>query len=62
MNRVGFHGTHETQPSRMVFLDSRDCTQFTNLTSHYLFGLVGSVPANCYAVVEILGSAPNKPS
>ena len=43
MNRVGFHGTHETQPSRMVFLDSRDCSQFTNLTSHYLFGFKDAI-------------------
>ena len=43
MNRVGFHGTHETQPSRMVFLDSEDCTQFTNLTSHYLFGFKDAI-------------------
>ena len=43
MNRVGFHGTHETQPSRMVYLDSLDCTQFTNLTSHYLFGFKDTI-------------------
>ncbi len=43
MNRVGFHGTHETQPSRMVFLDSQDCTQFTKLTSHYLFGFKDAI-------------------
>ena len=43
MNRVGFHGTHETQPSRMVYLDSLDCTQFTNLTSHYLFGFKDAI-------------------
>ena len=24
MNRVGFHATHETQASKMVFLDSVD--------------------------------------
>ena len=37
MNRVGHHATHETQPTRMVFLDSVDCRQSTQLTSHYSF-------------------------
>jgi len=43
MNRVGYHGTHETQPSRMVYLDSVDCTQFTELTSHYSFSFKDAV-------------------
>ena len=37
MNRVGFHATHETQPTKMVFLDSVDCAQFTQLTSHFAY-------------------------
>ena len=43
MNRVGFHGTHETQPSRMVYLDSVDCIHFTELTSHYTFGFKDAI-------------------
>eukprot|EP01045_Picozoa_sp_COSAG04_P007195 COSAG04_NODE_370_length_15729_cov_5.743506_8_plen_318_part_00 len=34
MNRVGFHGTHETQPAKMMYLDSHDATQLTEFTSH----------------------------
>ncbi len=37
MNRVGYHATHETQASKMVFLDSVDCRQSTELTSHYSY-------------------------
>ena len=29
MNRVGFHATHETQSTKMIFLDSVDCRQST---------------------------------
>ena len=32
MNRVGFHQTHETQPSRMLYLDSTDAHHLTSLT------------------------------
>ena len=37
MNRVGFHQTHETQPSRMLYLDSTDAHHLTSLTSHYTY-------------------------
>jgi len=43
MNRVGYHATHETQPTRMVFLDSVDCRQSTQLTSHYSFAFKDAI-------------------
>ena len=43
MNRVGFQGTHETQPSRMMYLDSYDATQLTQFTSHYTYSFKDAV-------------------
>ena len=43
MNRVGFQGTDETQPSRMMFLDSFDATQVTQFTSHYTYSVKDAV-------------------
>ena len=43
MNRVGFQGTHETQPSRMMYLDSFDATQLTQFTSHYTYSFKDAV-------------------
>eukprot|EP01045_Picozoa_sp_COSAG04_P019259 COSAG04_NODE_1855_length_5385_cov_4.796443_5_plen_320_part_00 len=43
MNRVGFHGTHETQPARMMYLDSSDATHLTPLTSHYTYSFKDAV-------------------
>jgi len=43
MNRVGYHATHETQPTKMVFLDSVDCRQSTQLTSHYSFAFKDAI-------------------
>eukprot|EP01045_Picozoa_sp_COSAG04_P009279 COSAG04_NODE_533_length_12959_cov_8.218497_9_plen_310_part_00 len=43
MNRVGFQGTDETQPSRMMYLDSFDATQLTQFTSHYTYSFKDAV-------------------
>jgi hypothetical protein len=43
MNRVGFHQTHETQPSRMLYLDSTDAHHLTSLTSHYTYSFKDTI-------------------
>ena len=43
MNRVGYHATHETQASKMVFLDSVDCRQSTELTSHFSYAFKDAI-------------------
>ena len=43
MYRVGFHQTHETQPSRMLYLDSSDAQHLTSLTSHYTYSFKDAI-------------------
>lgn len=44
MNRIGFHHTHETQPSRMIYVDSSDATHMTQQnTSHYTYSFKDAV-------------------
>ena len=43
MNRVGFHRSHDTQPSRMMYLDSTDATHLTQLTSHYTYAFKDAI-------------------
>ena len=58
MNRVGFHATHETQASKMIFLDSVDCRQSTQLTSHYSYSFKDAVEtAQGEAMLVSLSSA-----
>jgi hypothetical protein len=58
MNRVGYHATHETQASKMVFLDSVDCRQSTELTSHYSYSFKDAIEtARDEAMLVSLSSA-----
>ena len=58
MNRVGFHSTHETQPSRMLYLDSADANHLTQLTSHYAYSFKDEMETgNAEGVLVSLSSA-----
>ncbi len=58
MNRVGFHSTHETQATKMIFLDSVDCRQSTQLTSHYSYAFKDAIEtARGEAMLVSLSSA-----
>ena len=58
MNRVGFHATHETQSTKMIFLDSVDCRQSTELTSHYSYSFKDAIEtARDEAMLVSLSSA-----
>ena len=58
MNRVGFHSTHETQPSRMIYLDSTDAKHLTQLTSHYTYSFKDAIEsAGQEAILVSLSSA-----